>query len=617
MTRVARAAYFLAPPLVCLILFWRILSTWFLNDDFAWLGVPLEVHRVSDLWNVLFTPRAQGTVRFLSDRLFFLVFSSLFGFHAVPYRLWVLATWFAALTLANLIGARLTGSRAAGLLAALVWTVNLNVLGALAWASAYNEVLCAFCMLAAFYSRLRWLESGARRWMISEWAAYLAGFGALEIIVMYPCVALLHALCMARKRVWSTLPLFVPAAIFSIIHFTVIPKSGGPYKLALDHRLPATFWNYLLQAIGPMRLGDLVRHGRRPGLIITASIGVALLGFALRRLRRGELLPVFCIGWFVLVLAPVLPLPQHVTDYYVTVPLAGLAWLGGWAVVAAWRAGSAARAIAILLLAAYLGGEAREIDAGTRWYRDRSARVRVVVLAAEKEARAHPGSTFLLKGVDEELFHAAIQDDPFHLFGVWQVYLVPGDETIAGVDPGELTRFLISPRKALDLIEHRQAIALDVSPGIPYDITAGVETALRANPAARRIEFVDASDPIYAAALGPSWYPAETGYRWMPKTATVKMSGPVSREQRLYVTGFAPGALLASGPVTLHFRADGHDLGSAKVVKADEAFSFQFALPAELVGRDVMEISVEANKVFQPPGDGRDLGMAFGTFAVK
>ncbi|HUA87420.1 MAG TPA: hypothetical protein VMB85_26375, partial [Bryobacteraceae bacterium] len=93
MTRAARAAYFAIAPCVCLALFWRVLITWFLGDDFAWLGKPLEVQSWGDLPHALFAPEAQGTVRVLSERAFFLVFTPLFGLHALPYRLIVLATW--------------------------------------------------------------------------------------------------------------------------------------------------------------------------------------------------------------------------------------------------------------------------------------------------------------------------------------------------------------------------------------------------------------------------------------------------------------------------------------------------------------------------------------------
>jgi hypothetical protein len=122
--------------------------------------LPSQVHSAHDLLYVLFAPKAQGTVRFLSERAFFLTFSSLFGFHALPYRIWVIATWFADLTLASLVGARLTRSRAAGFWAAILWTTSVNLTGPLSWTSAYNQVLCAFCILLAFYARLRWLESG-------------------------------------------------------------------------------------------------------------------------------------------------------------------------------------------------------------------------------------------------------------------------------------------------------------------------------------------------------------------------------------------------------------------------------------------------------------------------
>ncbi len=142
-----RAAALLLPPLVCLIVFWDVLFTWFLNDDFAWLGLRLELHRVSDLPRLLFEPQAQGTVRFLSERMFFLIGTFLFGVHAVPFRLVGLATWFVVLVLASLIGTRLTGSRVAGYAAAIFWTTSYALVTPLAWSSAYNQLLCSLLVL--------------------------------------------------------------------------------------------------------------------------------------------------------------------------------------------------------------------------------------------------------------------------------------------------------------------------------------------------------------------------------------------------------------------------------------------------------------------------------------
>jgi len=609
-----RAVYFLAAPALCLAVFWRVPLTWFANDDFAWLGLPLEVHGIRSLLDLLFAPKAQGTIRVFSERLYFLTFASLFGFHAMPYHLFALATWFADLTLAALIGARLTGSRAAGLLAAIFWTTCGVIVMPLEWASAYNEVLCAFSILLAFYARLRWIDSGSRGSKILEWAAYLAGFGVLEIIVVYPALVALHALCFDRKRLRSTLPMFVPAIAFGAAHLLLIPKDAGPYySLTIDKRLPGTLFQYLLWTIGPTRL-----DGRRNEMVAAAA-GAALLVFVVAKLRRREFRPLFFCGWFLLLLAPVLPLPNHIEDYYATIPALGLAWLAGWASVEAWRTASILRIFVVLLAAGYLAGSIRLIEDYTQWEYARSLRMRAVVLGVEDVAREHPDASVLLAGVDNDLFQAGFQDDPWRLFGLQKLYLVPGgDRGIAArADRGGVTRFLITPRQALDRIENHEAYVLAVSKDAAQDVTRSYETVLRADPHVSRHDSVDAGDPNDAAFFGPEWHPAEQGFRWMPRRATVKLSGPLSQSQKLYVTGYAPAAVIAGGPVTLNFRVEGIDVGSKTLSQPNQQFSISFALPAQLTGREAIEIAIEASKVFRPPGDNRELAMVFGTFAIR
>jgi hypothetical protein len=618
--RAARASYYIAAPLACLILFWRVPHIWFLNDDFAWLGVPLEVNRAGDLIQVLFAPKAQGTIRFLSERLFFLTFSSLFGLHVLPYRIWVLLTWFADLTLATLVGTRLTGSRVAGVIAAILWTANSIVVTPLSWTSSYNEILVAFCILMAFYARLRWLESGEKKWIAIEWIAYLAGFGALEIIVVYPVIAALHGLLVARKKFQTTLPLFVPAILFGILHLFVIPKSAGPYySLTFDARLPGTLFRYLEWSLGPFRLADLTGHGQRFAIRTTIAVSVALGIFAVWRAYKREFAALFCVAWFLLFLAPVLPLPNHIQDYYVTVPILGFCWLAGWAAAAGIRSGWMGRIATIVMLGAFLYGSTREIGAYTRWYYNRSMRMRAVVLGTQQAARAHPGSAIILQGVDNELFQSGFQDDPFRLLGVQQIYFVPGGEKgiEARADLGGVSRFLASPRQELNLIDESKARVLSVATNDTHDITRAYQLLLRADPRATRIDFVDVGDRAYAENLGPEWYPGEQSFRWMPKRATVKLSAPAAASQRLFITGYAPAAVFASGPVTLRVTASGRQVGSVVIRKPDEQFSFDFPLPPDFIGQESMEVAVEADKVLRSPSDNRELGMVFGTFAIR
>ena len=51
--------------------------------------------------------------------------------------------------------------------------------------------------------------------------------------------------------------------------------------------------------------------------------------------------------------------------------------------------------------------------------------------------------------------------------------------------------------------------------------------------------------------------------------------------------------------------------------KPGELFSFSFPLPAALLGKSDVEITIEVDKVLRVPGDARDLGMIFGTFSIR
>src|ERR1051325_2147662 len=109
MSRLRTAAWWAAPPLFCLILYWPALTAWFRGDDFAWLGTGLYDTNFNDLLVSLFGPEAHGTIRPLSERAFFIVGFRWFGLDALPLHVAVLLTHFANLALAARIGARLTG----------------------------------------------------------------------------------------------------------------------------------------------------------------------------------------------------------------------------------------------------------------------------------------------------------------------------------------------------------------------------------------------------------------------------------------------------------------------------------------------------------------------------
>jgi hypothetical protein len=652
-----RAVYFLCAPAVCLALFWRALFTWFRTDDFGLLGVATAVHDIPSLGHALFHPIAQGTVRVLSDRLFYIVLYSLFGIAAAPFHIVILLTWFVALGLAAEIGSRITGSRAAGLLAALLWTVSKVMVAPLAWAALYEVVLLAALALAALYCRIRWLETRAlekvahnglagrgqvRRiapsfdaapgglcapwWQAGEWIFFILGFGAQEGMAMYPAVAALYTWAVARRDIFKrgergVFVLFIPSAIFAAVDLLLIPKSHSDfYRLAVDARLPHTLAMYLRMAIGPENYAS-------------RKILLPVLGaFTLWRLWRGfpyraqrherpvrDTAALFCIGWFLLWLAPVLPLPYHISEYYLAAPLAGLAWLGGWALVAACRSGRATGLIAAGCLTLYLANALPAIRENSEWYQERTSQMRLVFRGMEEAAYEHPGVVAIFNGMDNDLFQTGFQDNPYRLAGLSGGYLAPGTEEgiVAREDLGGIKGLTISVPQAVKMIDSGQARVLQITDGPPLDVTHSFQAIARAEFLAHHRNFVDVGQPLYATELGPTWHRIENGFRWMPKSATVQLAGPSSTGQKLYVTGYAPGAAVAAGPVSLRFRASGVELGTAQVVQPDRQFQCVFALPDKLVGAYAIEISIEAGKTFREAGNGRELGIVFGTFAVR
>ena len=53
------------------------------------------------------------------------------------------------------------------------------------------------------------------------------------------------------------------------------------------------------------------------------------------RARAGDRLPLFFLAWFAILIAPVLPLSDHLSEYYPFLPSIGLAMWGGWALALA------------------------------------------------------------------------------------------------------------------------------------------------------------------------------------------------------------------------------------------------------------------------------------------
>ena len=103
----------------------------------------------------------------------------------------------------------------------------------------------------------------------------------------------------------------------------------------------------------------------------------------------------------------------------------------------------------------------------------------------------------------------------------------------------------------------------------------------------------------------------------MPKRATVRLGGPKTASARLYLTGYCPPQQCQKGSLPLSVEVDGKKLPAVSIPRGAERFDLDFALPAELVGKDSVEIAVEVGRTFIMPGDDRQLSLAFGVFEIR
>ena len=622
MRRAVQVGYWTIPSLLCLAIYWSGLRAWFQADDFAWLFLDRHLRETGELWGLLFRPMAQGTIRPLSERAFFMLFHGLFGLDALPFRIAVFLTQFANLVLLSSIAWRLTRSRTAGFLAPVFWIANSTLGTVMAWTSAYNQVLCAFFLLASFRWLLLYVETEKRRYLVLQWVTFLLGFGALEINVVYPAIAAAYVFVAARKHLRTTLWLFLPSIVYAIAHFHFAPTPvSGPYRMYWDANILGSLWTYWLWALGPVRLNVA---GMNPSfwLVVAANtlLTAGILVFVGMQLRKRNWVPAFLLLWFLLLLTPVLPLREHFSEHYLTMPTLGLAVLAAWGVVEAWKARWYAKTAVVLLTALYLASSIPVGRAVTRWNYQRSRASRNLVQGFIRAHQLHPGKVILLTGVTSDLFWSTLSDKAHWLVEIPDVYLVPGSEANIEAAP-EITQvsdYVLPSAVALRALEQDRAVVYSVEGERLRNVTSLFQSTARLRWGQPELPLrVEVGNRLFTDQLGPTWYPIEGTFRWMPKRATVLLRGPAAPGARLFLNGWFAARPGNPEPLKVAVSVDGAAVGQAVLTKPDAQFDLNFPLPPEVVGKAKIEVAIEVDRTFVAPSTVRELGLVFGSLAVR
>jgi hypothetical protein len=255
-----------------------------------------------------------------------------------------------------------------------------------------------------------------------------------------------------------------------------------------------------------------------------------------------------------------------------------------------------------------------------RWEFDRSQDVKRLVLGVGRARQLHPDQVILLRGVYDNLFCDSVMNYPFRLLNEDRVYLAPGSENVIAPHPelgrlADLTNFVLPADATRRAFDRGQLVVYAAGGDRLQNITAlyGGLLGRQTDPFPRRI---DSGNRLLDYLFGPTWYPVDEHHRWMPKLATVQMGGPSAPGEKLYLRGYCNPLQTVNGPLTVRVTVEEEALPPVRIQPGARNFEFDFPLPANTVGKDRLQVTVEVDRTFRAPGDGRDLGLAFGTFEV-
>ena len=586
MVRAQHYLWRVLPLLLLLGFYWPGLTNWFYQDDFGWLNLRRDVHSFRDLGPALFAPKAHGNMRPLGDNVYFLVFSSVFGVNALPFRLWVFAVQMMSLVLLGNIVQRLVQSSAAGFWAQALWIANPALAPLMCWTSVHNQVLSGFFLLLAFYFLLRHIETSQRVYYAAQWVAFVLGIGALETNVVYPALAAVYTLLFARPFLKKILPMFLVSAMAALIHFRFAPAAQeGPYALHLDRRIVSTLWTYWTWALGPPRLAVVRPVPSWMVALAIAALSAAAVTIIAIQARRQNYLGLFAAAWFVIVASPYLLLSEHLSDYYVAIPAIGLAILGAWAIACAWRSAIIWRVAAVLCVAIYLAASLPAAWAITQWNHARGARVEDLLLGVAEIHQAQPGKIILLDGIDTDLFWSAIVDVPFRVMEIPHVYLVPGSEARIAGPASLVTKYALPQGLALRAIKEDRVVVYRVEGSLLRNVTSRYRNVWKPE----QTRFINLGDSLFSNYLDAGWSEILEGYRLLSGQGAIHIGGPRGPNDRLYVGIFDVRQFHIS------LRVDGVYTPAELIRRDYELSEFAATLPPSLLAKDVVEITVSTD----------------------
>ncbi len=561
----------------------------FLSDDFAWNSIGAISGSTGELVDNLMAPRAQGTVRILSERLFFYLASVVSPHPALLQRAIVLFTMVFVVILLFAECYRNTSSALNSAAATLLWVCSPSTGHAMAWLSSFNQVLCALFSLLVF----RWFREGNHTLCV---LAFLAGLASHEAFATIALVVMAYALWIHPERIRLASFLLLLAMSFALFWFLLVrkPQSEG-YELSVSTKSLELLSAYLQMAIGMRRSLDSSEFGG-PVVALVFIIAGTLILYAIWNARTPKLALIF-LGWWIVTMTPFLLLSNHPANYYLPFPMIGLS-LGVVTCIGTSHGSKAAHlvqglAVALLFSAAYCG--ASRVVAIEQWYYDQSTRVERLLAGIRDTASRHPNGLLVVQSIEPVLFMYSLRHIPESTFKGSVLLSASASAQLGNAVP---TKLQASDADLVIATSRRPVVAVDVKPDGALDAirpwqpstnNRSTSVIIRANSLEHTHRFAD------------GWFPREDGGRWMSRSAFVTLE-PFSPTSRTKVTihGWLPPGILTQGSVMLELILNGEQICKERINSVEVLLSCPLVYQPPTRRSSTLTITTDRDTVVAP-----------------
>lgn len=179
----------------------------------------------------------------------------------------------------------------------------------------------------------------------------------------------------------------------------------------------------------------------------------------------------------------------------------------------------------------------------------------------------------------------------FYCVALDYVYLTPGSEVRLHptINPELLPRVSLARVIMKKALTHHGVVVYSLNGDRLQDVTEARKRSApdrffpkRSSSEPRRVEAhrVEVGNPLFTYLLGPEWFGIESGNRWMPKRATVWLSGPVHAGDTLVLEGQRPDPQLLPGTLHPIVQVDGVKLPASSIDDTEVEFRRLFKIPA-------------------------------------